>query len=408
MNLLNVLLRNTAPLLSLFIFVLGNGFSSTYMATVLAHNHTSSILIGLMSTSLYAGLVLGSFKMEKLIARIAHIRSYAAFASIITVISLLSGLFVNVYLWLILRFMTGIAVAGVFIVIESWLLSHAEEKTRGQVLSFYMVTFYAAQSLGQLFLKYESTNVLFFFSFIAISSSLSILPLAMTKADMPNFSEPSTLGIKKLYRLCASGLYACLIGGLVLGCIYGLFPLFLIKIFNNQDSVALYMFAIIFGGMFFQYPIGKLSDLIERRIVLILIAASSIILAVCMFFFINHDTIFFLLCTLFGGFTFTLYPVSISHACDSLGNKDIVAGIQTLLLVYSIGAMLGPVLASFFMKMTDWGLFIYFIILLLSLVIFLSWRKTVKENQEQEESFITYPQVTPVSSKIDPRNEQSI
>lgn len=408
MKLVNVFFRNTSPLLSLFIFVLGNGFSGTYMATVLAHQHTSSILIGLMSTSLYAGLVIGSFRIEKLISRIAHIRSYAAFASIITVISLLNGLYVNVYLWIVLRFLTGIAVAGVFIVIESWLLSHAEENTRGQVLSFYMVTFYAAQSLGQLFLKYESNNVLFFFSFIAISSSLSVLPLAMTKAETPNFSEPSTLDIKNLYKRCASGLYACFISGLVLGGIYGLLPVFLLKMFKTQDSVALYMFAVIFGGMFFQYPIGKVSDLIERRIVLMLIGVASIVIILGIIFFINYYYTFFILCTLFGGFTFTLYPVSISHACDSLSAKDILAGIQTLLLTYSIGAMIGPLVASLFMKIHLWGLFIYFMSLLLSLVIFLSWRKSVRENRTQEESFITYPQITPVSSELDPRNEQKI
>lgn len=403
---LSILLKNTAPLLSLFIFVLGNGFTSTYMTSVMAEHHTSSILIGLMSSSLYAGLVIGSFRIERIIARIAHIRSYAVFASIITVLSLLSGLFFNIYFWLILRFFTGFAVAGVFVVIESWLLSHAEEKTRGQVLSFYMVTFYAAQSLGQLFIKYESNNILFFFAFIAMSSSLSILPLAMTKVDMPNLTEPSTLSIRQMYKRCASGLYACFVGGLVLGCIYALFPLFLIQTFNSQDAVAIYMFAVIFGGMFFQYPIGKMSDVIERRIVLIIIGIISALIVLAMSFVVKSFYLFLMLCALFGGFTFTIYPVSISHACDSLVNRDIVSGIQTLLLTYSIGAMIGPVLASFLMKISEWGLFIYFFALLASMVLFLSWRKTVKDDKAQEESFITYPQITPVSSEIDPRNEQ--
>jgi MFS family permease len=406
MNMLSILLKNTAPLLSLFIFVLGNGFTSTYMTSVMAEHHTSSILIGLMSSSLYAGLVIGSFRIERIIARIAHIRSYAVFASIITVLSLLSGLFFNIYFWLILRFFTGFAVAGVFVVIESWLLSHAEEKTRGQVLSFYMVTFYAAQSLGQLFIKYESNNILFFFAFIAMSSSLSILPLAMTKVDMPNLTEPSTLSIRQMYKRCASGLYACFVGGLVLGCIYALFPLFLIQTFNSQDAVAIYMFAVIFGGMFFQYPIGKMSDVIERRIVLIIIGIISALIVLAMSFVVKSFYLFLMLCALFGGFTFTIYPVSISHACDSLVNRDIVSGIQTLLLTYSIGAMIGPVLASFLMKISEWGLFIYFFALLASMVLFLSWRKTVKDDKAQEESFITYPQITPVSSEIDPRNEQ--
>lgn len=408
MLLINVLLKSISPLVSLFIFILGSGFSGTYMASVQTQMHASPFLIGLMTSSLYAGLVIGSFRIERIIVRIAHIRSYAVFASMITVFSLLSGLFVNIYFWIFLRFLTGVAVAGVFIVIESWLLSLATKKTRGQILSLYMVAFYASQSLAQLFLKYESTNILLFFSFIAITSSLSIIPLAMTKTDMPSFSDPSPLKIANIYKKCASGLYACFISGLLLGSIYGLFPTFLVKTFNNPDSVAIYMFAIIFGGMFFQYPIGKLSDVIERRMVLILISVSSAILTIGMAILFNHYYTFLILCTLFGGFTFTIYPVSICHACDRFSHKETLSGIQTLLLTYSVGAMLGPVFAALFMSMTYLGLFIYFMILLVSLAVFLSWRKTVVDNVDQEESFITYPQVTPISSEIDPRNEQTI
>lgn len=404
----NVLLKNIAPLLSLFIFVLGNGFSSTYIASVLTHQDVSPFWIGLMTTSLYAGLVLGSFRIEKLIVRIAHIRSYAAFASLITVLMLLNGVFINVYVWLVIRFLTGFAVAGVFVVIESWLLAHATENTRGQVLSFYMVTFYASQAISQLFLKYDSDNVLLFFVFIAMSSSLSVLPLAMTTADMPSFSEPSTLRLSKIYKKCASGLYACFTGGLVLGCVYGLFPFTFVKLFHDNDLVALYMFTIILGGMLFQYPIGKLSDVIERRIVLIVISSTCILLLLLMGIFINERMLSLVFAALFGGVAFTIYPVSISHACDALSSKDIVSGIQTLLLSYSIGAMLGPVIAAKFMGESLWGIFCFLAAVCFLLVLFLSWRKTVKEDVKQEESFITYPQVTPISSEIDPRNEQTI
>ena len=203
MTLYNVFLKSSSPLLSLFLFILGNGFCSTYMISVQTNINTSPFLIGLMTTGLYAGLVLGAFKIEQLIIRIAHIRSYAAFASAITIFSLLSGLYINIYFWIVLRFLTGVATAGIFIVIESWLLSLATQKTRGQILAVYTIIFYASQALSQLFLQYESSNILFFFAFIAISSSLSILPLTITKASVPNFGTPSILKITELFKLCA-------------------------------------------------------------------------------------------------------------------------------------------------------------------------------------------------------------
>lgn len=394
-----------AALISLFVFVMGNGVFSTYLTSELTRRHESSLLIGLMTTCFYAGLVVGSFKIERIIARVAHIRAYAAFASIITVISLLHGLFFNIYFWLLLRLIAGVATAGIFIVIESWLLCQSTMKTRGQVLSLYMVTFYASQGLGQLLLKVPHSNALEMFSLIAMSSSLSVFPLAMTKAAVPIFAEPSTLKMRSLFKKCASGVIGCFAGGAILGTIYGLFPVFLLKEFGNASAVANYMSILILGGMALQYPIGKVSDVIERRIVLVGVSLGCLFTSVLMMAFTNQAMAFAILCGILGGFVFTIYPVSISHACDSLDAKDIVAGTQTLLLTYSIGAMIGPLISPIFMRLNSKGIFIYFIIVATLLSVLLMWRKTVKSNIEQEEAYITYPQNTPVSSEVDPRGE---
>ncbi len=402
---IDILKRNSAPLISLFVFVLGNGFFATFLASNLAHRQVSSLFIGLMTTSLYFGLVIGSFKIEKLISKVSHIRAYAAFASGITVIALCHSINDNIYFWLILRFFAGFATAGVFVVIESWLLCQSSISTRGQILSFYMVTFYASQALGQLFLKLDVNDSVYMFTIIAISSSLSVIPLSLTSSAMPAYGEPSTLTLKEIYKACVSGLFGCFISGMILGAIYGLFPVFIIKTFLNTDSVANVMFAIIMGGMALQYPIGKLSDVIERRIVLLVIGLVGLSIVLAMLFVGNSVTTFLILCAFFGGFTFTIYPVSISHACDNLEPEHIVSGTQTLLLAYSIGAMVGPVIASLFMKYAPWGLQSYFLVTLSMLVIILGWRKTVKENTEQEENYISYPSNTPIICEIDPRAE---
>lgn len=403
----SLLLRNTAPLLALFIFVIGNGFLSTFIASELTHRQESTFLIGLMTSLLYAGLVLGSFRIEKLIARVAHIRAYAAFASIAAIVALLHGIFENVYIWLLLRFICGLATAGIFIVVESWLLVQSTPSTRGRVLSFYMVTFYAAQALGQLLLGLDNSNTALLFAIISICSSLSIIPLALTKTITPAYCEPSTLSIGRIYRKCASGLFGCLIAGLILAAIYGLFPVFLIQNFATSEAVATGMFIIIFGGMALQYPIGKLSDIIERRIVLLAISLCCIAVLLAMLVCLHHHMLFLILCALLGGFTFVIYPISISHACDSLDPQDIIAGTQTLLLTYSIGAMLGPIIAPLFIKFSTYGLIIYLITMSALLVVFLSWRKTVSDDTPQEEAFISFPQNTPIGCEVDPRSLES-
>jgi len=125
-----------------------------------------------------------------------------------------------------------------------------------------------------------------------------------------------------------------------------------------------------------------------------------------MIYLFDHFSAFLALSAIFGGLTFTLYPVSISYACDSLASEDIVAGTQTLLIAYSLGAMLGPMLAPVFMlTLGQQGLFAYFIVVLAVFSVLLGWRKSTHPNKPHEESYLAYPPVTPVSIEVDPRGD---
>ena len=165
------------------------------------------------------------------------------------------------------------------------------------------------------------------------------------------------------------------------------------------------MAILILGGMLLQYPIGKVSDVIERRLVLLGICAVSIIILLLMLFTLSNHGLFIVLTLLLGGCAFTIYPVSISYACDNLNNEDIVSGTQALLLSYSIGAMVGPLIASIFMSLIPWGLFIYLITCCVILLILLTWRRQVSDASPQEDQFITLTQNTPIIVEVDPRGE---
>lgn len=396
-----------APLLSLFIFMLGNGFFQTLLALKMNLNHQPTLLIGAMSSVFYAGIVIGAFRIEKVILNVGHIRAYAGFASVLATMNMLSGMISHDLILLLLRLIAGFATAGVFVVLESWLLSGSSVKNRGQILALYMISFYLAQALGQYFLYLDKPTSLSLFAICSMSSSLSILPLTLVKVSSPEFEEPSALGLKKLYRNAASGLVGCFSSGLIMGAIFGLLPLFFAHVLGHKSEVAFYMSVLIFGGMLLQYPMGKLSDVIERRLVLIIISVAGIFALLLSYALVNNAVLFVIATAVLGGLTFTLYPVSISHACDALDNKDIVAGTQSLLLAYSVGAMIGPFIAPFFMSWLGlWGLYFYLGCVCLSLLPILVWRKTHKENTEQEESFSPMPQTSPIMSEIDPRSDK--
>jgi MFS family permease len=372
-----------APLLSLFIFILGTGFFSTLLALNMTLSHASPLAIGAMTGVFYAGLVLGSFRMDRFITRVGHIRAYAVFSATQAIICLLHGMFYHVGLWLFLRCLAGFVSVGLYIVIESWLLDKSTSANRGRVLSLYMISFYAAQSLGQFFLNLAELHTLSLFILTSMLCSLSIIPLAVSCVNPPKYEGTSTLNLQKLLNKSVIGFVGCLSSGLILGGIYGLMPTLLSDLFHDKAKVANGMFAVIFGGMLLQYPLGKLSDFIARRLVLIIIAVATFIVSVLLMTAHIHSWFFFMLVLLLGGLTFTLYPISISHACDSLDTRDIVAGTQSLLLAYSLGAMIGPLLAPWFMLTFGVnGLFIYFIAICSFITPFFILCKNSKVEQE--------------------------
>ncbi|WED42809.1 MFS transporter [Legionella cardiaca] len=355
-----VMFETFVPLLSLFIFLLGTGFFSTLLGLSMTLNHASPVAIGAMTGIYYAGLVLGSFRVERFITRVGHVAAYSVFSSLLAVIYLLHGIFYHVGLWLFLRLIAGFAAAGLFVVIESWLLCKSTKTNRGQILSLYMIAFYAASSLGQFFLNLGDSHSLLLFVVASMMSSLSLIPLSMSYVSPPKFDEPSTLSLNTLIHISPSGLAGCLSSGLIMGGLYAFMPTYLTDLFHEKAAVAKYMFAIIFGGMLLQYPIGRLSDQVERGTVLIILVTSTIVVSIALMIG-KSSSLFLSLMTLFGGLTFTLYPISISHACDVLNEQDIVAGTQSLLLAYSIGAMGGPFIASLYLRsLGSPGLFIYF------------------------------------------------
>jgi MFS family permease len=402
----NLIKKTFAPLLSLFIFALGSGFFITLISLAMNFHHEPPILIGAMTGIYYAGLVCGSFNIEAFISRVGHIRAFSTFASALAVISLLHGIFYNMPLWLLIRFLGGFGTAGIFIVIESWLLCNSTAQTRGRVLSLYMIVFFASEALGQLLINLGHPDNLLLYGIVTILCSLSVIPLSMTYVEMPQFDEPSTMKLKELYKKTTSGIFGCFFAGMMLSATYALLPIFFFNIYGDTSKVSFFMFCLIFGGMALQYPVGKISDLIERRLVVITISALVIIACLMLIFFIDNYWVSLVFITIFGGLTSTIYPVSISYACDVLEAKDIVAGLQGLLLSYSIGAMLGPFFAPIFMHAFNGkGLFIYFILVSGCIISLFAWRKTQKESPPQEEPFQIMVQTTPVIAEIDPRAE---
>ncbi len=358
---LKILRTIKAPLLSLIILMTGAGLFSTFVPLRLTLEGYSPFIAGCVSSAYFAGLVLGSLFAQEFITRIGHIRSFAALASLVATLSMLQGIFLDPFLWCLLRFASGIFMAGLFIVIQTWLLMMSGTNNRGAVLSLYMIAFYASQSGGQFLLGIADPTSLIPFCITTMLLSLSTVPVSVTYATSPVLEESTLLSPFRLFKISKFGVSGAFGSGMIMGALTGLAPVYSYQVGMSLSEVARFMGIIIFGGFILQWPIGYLSDIIKRRTVLVGVCFITTILALLIALFSYYSKELLLFFSVFlGGFSFTIYPLSISYTNDHLDPKDLVAATGGLLLAYGFGSVVGPLIAPLFMQsLGPLGLFIF-------------------------------------------------
>ncbi|MGY4877198.1 MFS transporter [Vreelandella aquamarina] len=369
-----------APLLGLFILGIGNGFLATLITVRLDSAGESATIIGIVSSAYFIGLALGAIFNDRLLLRIGHIRAYGSFASLVAVTVLLQGLTSDPWAWFALRLIGGWATVGVYLVIESWLLTSGDQKVRGRLLALYMISLYAAGVLGQLLLGVvDQMGPTVPFMVIGMLASLSVLPMAMIPRVSPLIEHAEPLPPYRLITLTPTGVMGSLGSGMVVAVAYSLLPLYLQRIGMSVTEVGQMMAVMILGAMLLQYPIGRWSDRHDRQMVLIVICASCIMISAAMLWLPLSTGLLAVLLFLFGGGVFALYPVAVSHAADRAPAGALVRMSQGLLLINAIGSTLSPLMVSpVITAVGDAGLFWSFGGLSLFFALFFIWRRSVR------------------------------
>ncbi len=389
----------SAPLLSLLLIIFGNTYFMSFIAIRMEQNDTSSQVLGFISFAYYLGFALGAFLIEKLINRIGHIRSFTTFACISASLTLVMGLIPSTPLWIVIRVFHGICIAGIYVVIESWLLVTASAKERGRALAIYMVGLYGAQVLSQQILTYFDLNSFTPFAIVALLCSLSAVPVSLKRVDCPAITAASFLGIKEILGASSLGFITCFFAGITLSLVYSLMPYSLLQKDFTIAQTGILMSSVYLGALTLQWPIGWLSDFFDRKKILMFVIAASLVTSFIAIFAVTHLSFYAFLpvAYAFGGLTFSLYPLGMSQICDYLKHHEIVGAMAILLLVYSIGALIGPITAPIIMEMyPENGFFLFTTTVLGILCIYAIYRMVRRSSlplSEQKEH-ITLPRTS--------------
>lgn len=404
------MIRSIAPVLTLLIstalLLMGNGLQGTLLPVRGELEGFSPLTLGVLGSSYFVGFMAGCFGGPSVIARAGHVRAFAAAVAIASAVVLVHALTMNAAIWWILRVITGACFATLFMIIESWLNEKSTNEDRGLVFSLYTIIQLTVITLGQLMLMSAEPEEFPIFSVASILISLSVVPLALTRASVPEPIQQTGIGFWRLYQTSPIGVVGCLIVGLTNGSFWSLAPLFVQSGGGEIRDVAIFMSATVIGGALGQWPLGRLSDRIDRRRVIQIAGFGAAIAGISLAWPIAESASMILAGGVaYGVFAFPLYAISVAHTNDFVDPEGYVEAASGLLLVFALGAVVGPVVAS--TLIANWGaetLFLFTGIIHASFVLYVAVRMPMRKRPAEDDriAFAEALLVSATTSTVDP------
>jgi MFS family permease len=395
-----------ALLIATTIVTMGSGLLSSLLSINMNLHGYSEQVIGWVMACNYLGIVLGIFFCQGIVFRIGHIRAFAVFAAVITAISLLHGIYISPWFWAILRVGSGLCLTGLFMVLESWLNEKVEPVFRGRLLSIYMILVYFGIGSGQFLLNVNDVKGKGIFMLVAILFAICLIPISTTRAVNPQPPNVKRYNLIKLFQLAPFSMAGSFATGLINSAFYSLGPIMGLQIGLEISQVSLFMSITVWSGLFFQWPVGLLSDRLNRLTVLSALGFLALLVSICIAAWGTLGAGILLLMTACFGVVFTIYPVAMARAQDNINKEDIVPASAALILFFGLGACFGPVIASAVMaKLGPWGLYYFTAVCggLLGLSACIGRLKLAGKVEDQV-PFIPLPKTSPIVGVLDPRS----
>ena len=402
-----VISNSWALFLGLGLIMLGNGLQGSLLGLRASLEGFGVTATGLIMSGYFIGLLIGATIVPKFVARVGHIRSFGAMASLASTSILVHVAIIDPWVWWTMRFVTGFAYAGLYIVAESWLNDASENETRGQLLSFYMLISLGGMAGGQFMLNIANPSSYELFVLISVLVSIAVIPILLSVSKAPDFVTSESVGLFQLYRVSPLGVVGILVNGVMMGALFGLGAVYAASIGLSVREISFFMGSLVLGGAVLQYPIGKLSDVLGRRQVIIATCAAGVVISTFAAGTDYGGGMFYLVIALIGGVSTPLYALCIAHTNDHLSPSQMVAASGTLVLAASIGSSLGAPITAFAMDIFGAQAFFHAIGISMALIcLFALWRSTQREaiaSDDTSDFVIMAP--TPMSAALNPEFE---
>jgi len=334
-----------------------------------------SYLIGVLMSCYYAGFLIGSRLAPRMIQRVGHIRIFAALSAIASVTILVHALYVQPWAWALMRLLTGFAFSVIYVVSESWLNQASTNANRGQILSIYTTILLTGICAGQFMLNLAPPSDFTLFILISVMVSIAGVPILLSAVTAPTIEEIQRVSIAQLWYRTPMGVIGIILSQWVSSIIFSIGAVYVSKLGMSVYEVANFMGALMAGGMILQWPLGKISDHIDRRWVIGLSSLVAAAIAILISFETTASAKLYLLAFVFGGFSLSMYSVVVALTNDHLRPHEIVPASGTVILIAGITSVTGPITAVVWQQsLGEQSLFLLLATSLLLLAAISIWR----------------------------------
>lgn len=374
---MTALLGSWPLFLGMLLLMIGNGLQGTLLGVRGGIEGFSTAEMSVVMSAYFAGFLGGSRLTPALIKRVGHVRVFAALGSFISAVMILYPVLTDPWAWVILRVIIGFCFCGVYVTAESWLNDQATNETRGTLLSIYMIVQMSGVVTAQYVLILGDPSGFTLFIFPSVLVSIAFAPILLSVAPSPSFSTTKPMGLGHLFRTSPTGCVGMFLSGGVFAAMFGMSAVYGSLKGLSIPQIATFVASFYVGGLIMQFPVGWISDHMDRRRLIMIVAALGGIAAALAVLFSGAYTALLVAGFLVGGLVNPLYALLLAYTNDYLQPEDMAGASGGLLFINGLGAILGPLLIGGAMELVGpRGYFATIAVLLLALAAYAAWRAT--------------------------------
>jgi len=387
-------------MLGILLLMIGNGLQGTLLGVRGSLESIDPSWMGYIMSAYFVGFLGGSWITPMLLRRVGHVRVFAAFGSLVSAAFILYAAFVNPVFWLLMRIVVGFCFSGLYVVAESWINDMSSNENRGQALSLYILVQMVGVVSGQLLLNVADPSGYGLFIMISVLVSISFAPILLSVSPTPVFSSSRPMSLRELLSVSPLGCVGIFLMGGVFSALLGMSSVFGTQVGLSVKEISWFVTAIFVGGMLMQYPVGWISDRMDRRTLIVILTALASGFSVMGIFVTDSVWLLIGAALCIGAVVNPLYPLLLAYTNDHLESDQMASASGGLLFINGFGAMSGPIIVGYLLNNVGPDGFFMFLAVLTALVCLYSVFRMTRSEAVAVEDTNPYVPVTASTTSV--------